>query len=139
MLPQDNAISDEVLGVPACDYAPEHQQQAAPLAELASSCEEEADNARQLTWALWPQEPGSGPRGFNTEQIKQLYLQLNHHCQLMVEVYALTACNSSHQESAAALLDLFADYQVSDCSQPCLLALSTAQQLTAVFCSMHGK
>lgn len=91
---------------------PEGVQQAAPLAEPNPEDSPEPDPERPLSYDLWPSEHSDRPRGFDAGQIQQLYLQMNHHCQLMVEVYALTACNSEYQAAAVILANLLAEYQV---------------------------
>ena len=116
VLPQENVMSSEVLGLPEHISMPEDLEQAVPLAEPDIGCDSEAGNAQQDSYDLWPTEPVYGPRGFDGDQIKQLYQQLRHHCQLCVEVYALTACNSNHQEAAVTIFNLFAEYQVGVCS-----------------------
>ena len=108
MLPPGHAVSSEVLG---SDTMPE-EVQAAPLAEPEPEDSPEPDVGQPLSYDLWPPEPNDGPYGFDAGQMQQLYLQMNHHCQLMVEVYALTACNSEHQEAAVILANLLAEYQV---------------------------
>ncbi len=105
-------MPNEVLGVPACNFMGQGQQHTAPLAEDDGSPAPAVRLRPPLTGDLWPQEPDLSPRGFDAEQIKQLYRQLSHHCQLLIQTYALTACNSSHQDTAAQLGDLLNDYQV---------------------------
>lgn len=116
MLPRRAAIPSEVLGVPACDIMTEHAQLAAPLAEPDTQLNPEPGAGEPLTYTLWPPEPDERPRGFDADQTQQLYLQLNHHCQMMIETYALTACNKDHQEAAVTLANLLAEYQVGTCS-----------------------
>lgn len=60
----------------------------------------------------WVPQPECGPTGFDSDQLKQLYRQLNHHCQLMIQVYALTAPNSHNQETAQSVRELLEHYQV---------------------------
>ena len=105
-------MPNEVLGVPACDFMGQDQQLTAPLAEVDGSSAPAVQHRPPLTGDLWPQEPDLSPRGFDAEQIKQLYRQLSHHCQLLIQTYALTECNSSHQDTATQLSDLLNDYQV---------------------------
>lgn len=105
-------MPNEVLGVPACDFMGQDQQLTAPLAEDDGSPAPAVRHRPPLTGDLWPQEPDLSPRGFDAEQIKQLYHQLSHHCQLLIQTYALTECNSSHQDTATQLSDLLNDYQV---------------------------
>ncbi|KAL0054710.1 hypothetical protein WJX82_001301 [Trebouxia sp. C0006] len=104
-------MPNEELGVPACDFMGQDQQLTAPLAEGDGSPAPPVRQRPPLTGDLWPQEPDLSPRGFDAEQIKQLYCQLSHHCQLLIQTYALTDCNSSHQDTAAQLSDLLNDYQ----------------------------
>ena len=75
---------------------------------------------------LWPRdaEADIGPTGFGADQMKQLYRQLNHHCQLLIEVFALTACNGSHQDTAEQIGSLLCDYQVYSQHTGCRLACS---------------
>ena len=102
-----------VLGIPACDIMPEEDaHQPAPLAEPDTELDAEADMDQTGLYELWPREPDGSPTGFDADQLQQLYLQLSHHCQLMIEMYALTACNSEHQEAAVTVASLLAEYQV---------------------------
>ena len=112
---QLHAESDAVLGVAAYDVMPEGQQQQAPSAGDNNDDAPEADKAPP-SYDLWPPEPDFSPTGFDAGQMKQLYLQLSHHCQLMIEVCALTACSTVHQGVAATLFDLLAQYQVRHCT-----------------------
>jgi len=105
-------MPNELLGVPACNFMGQGQQHTAPPAEGDGSPAPAVRLRPPLTGDLWPQEPDLSPRGFDAEQIKQLYRQLSYHCQLLIQTYALTACNSSHQDTAAQLSDLLNDYQV---------------------------
>lgn len=105
-------MPNQMLGVPACDLVCQDQQLTAPLAEGDGSPVPAVRHRPPLTGDLWPQEPDVSPRGFNAEQIKQLYRQLSQHCQLLIQTYALTDRNSSHQDTAAQLSDLLNDYQV---------------------------
>ena len=132
VLPQDSAMSSEVLGLPAHIGMPEDQEQAAPLAEPDSGYGSEMGDAQQHSYDLWPPEPVYGPIGFDGDQTKQLYRQLHQHCQLLVEVYALTACNSSHQEAAVTIYDLFTEYQVD------IAFLSVYNHILALLLSMQA-
>ena len=100
MLLPETPLPNEVLGVPACHIIAQGQDDTSPLSPPI------------LPGDLWPRDPDYSPRGFDAAQIRQLYLQLNHHCQLMIEVFALTACNSSYQETATQLGNLLCEYQV---------------------------
>ena len=111
MLPQSDAMP--MLQVPPDDYMPE---EAAPLAEPDTELNAEPDAGQAGLYELWPPESDGSPHGFTADQLQQLYLQLSHHCQLMIEVYALAACNSEHQEAAVIVSNLLADYQVGACS-----------------------
>lgn len=117
MLPRGDAMSSEMLGAAACDIMPERAQQVAPLTEPNAEDRPEPDPSRPPSYELWPPEPEDRPYGFDAPQMQQLYLQMNHHCQLMIEMYALTACNSEHQQAAVTVADLLAEYQVG---APCL-------------------
>lgn len=110
-------MSLEVLGVPACGVLPDKDaHQAAPLAEPDTELEAESDIDPTGLYELWPPESDGSPHGFGADQLQQLYLQLSHHCQLMIEAFALTACNSEHQEAAVTIANLLAEYQVGACS-----------------------
>ena len=103
----------EVFGVPACGIMPKgNAHQAAPLAEPDTEVDAEPIADQTGLYELWPPESDGSPHGFGANQLQQLYLQLSHHCQLMIEAYALTACNSNHQEAAVTLANLLAEYQV---------------------------
>lgn len=103
-----------MLGVPACDFAGTGQHYATPIAEADSESSPGSERYRSpLSDTLWPPEPDFSLRGFDAEQVKQLYRQLNHHCQLLTQVYALTACKVSHQNTADQVRNLLDDYQVS--------------------------
>ena len=120
ILPEETA-----LGIPAYDMPQDEPMQDAAGAEL-----DDVDNSAEaaepiLLGDLWPRDTDSGsdPIGFDADQIKQLYRQLNHHCQLLIEVFALTACNGSHQDTAEQIGSLLCDYQVhcqhAGCRLPC--------------------
>ena len=103
----------DVLGVPACGILPEEDaHQAAPLAEPDTELNADSDIDQTGLYELWPPESDGSPHGFGADQLQQLYLQLSHHCQLMIETFALTACNSDHQEAAVTVANLLAEYQV---------------------------
>lgn len=114
LLPQSNAMP--MLEVPPDEFMPE---EAAPLAEPDTELDAEPGAGQAGLYELWPPESDGSPHGFAANQLQQLYLQLNHHCQLMIQVYALAACNSEHQEAAVTVSNLLADYQVG--ARSCLL------------------
>lgn len=107
LLPQTDAMP--MLEVPPDEFMPE---EAAPLAEPDTELDAEPDADEAGLYELWPPESDGSPHGFAADQLQQLYLQLSHHCQLMIEVYALAACNKDHQEAAVTVSSLLADYQV---------------------------
>lgn len=115
LLPQTDAMP--ILEVPPHEFMSE---EAAPLAEPDTEVDAEPDAGQAGLYELWPPESDGSPQGFAVDQLQQLYLQLNHHCQLMIEVYALAVCNSDHQEAAVTVSNLLADYQVV--SRSCLLS-----------------
>ena len=103
----------EVLGVPACGIMSEKDaHQPAPLAEPDTELDAEAGIDQTGLYDLWPPESDGSPHGFGADQLQQLHMQLSHHCQLMIETYALTVCNSNHQEAAVTVANLLAEYQV---------------------------
>ena len=107
---------ETVLGVPAYDMPNETQNHVVPGIEPDDNdAIDETEESPVLFGDLWPRNPDAylGPQGFDADQIKQLYRQLNHHCQLLIEVFALTACNATHQETAKQLGSLLCEYQVS--------------------------
>ncbi len=126
VLLSNDSVHGEVLGMPACDFMADDQHQAAPAVAEEPDTSPQQQVAQPLTDYLWVDEPDYSPRGFDADQIKQLYSQLNHHCQLIIEVYALTACNSSQQETATQLGSLLSEFQVSNGFTSCTSSL-TAQ------------
>lgn len=129
-------VPNEVLGVPAC-MVPAEQYAADFDGQLYDSHLEEPALPAE---AWFPEQSCSQPCGLDAAQIKQLYRQLNQHCQLMIQVYALTARNSQHQQTAASVKQLLEQYQVTLhcctvallCSH--LLALSACQAQRCVIC-----
>ena len=98
-------VPNEVLGVPAC-MMPNGPQLI--TGDQGYQMYAEYQDAPQ-TWC--PEAP-SGPTGFDCVQFKQLYRQLHQHCQLMIQVYALTAPNSQHQQTACNVRQMLDEYQV---------------------------
>lgn len=131
VLPQGNAMPIEVLGVPACGMMPDKDaHEAAPLAQPDTELDAEPDTDQTGLYELWPPESDGSPHGFDADQLQRLYMQLSHHCQLMIETYALTACNSDHQEAAVTLANLLAEYQVG--AQSLLLPAHSRNSLRIV-------
>lgn len=101
-----NEVPNEVLGVPAC-MMPDGLQQL-----ITGDQEYQMYGEYQDAPQTWCPEPPSGPTGIDCAQFKQLYRQLNQHCQLMIQVYALTAPNSQHQQTAYSVRQMLDEYQV---------------------------
>lgn len=101
-------VPDAVLGVPAC-MIPEGAQHMVCVDQDYQHMYEQ----HQGVPPAWVSQPVSGPVGFGSNQVKQLYRQLNHHCQLMIQIYALTAPNRQHQQTAHTVKELLDTYQVT--------------------------
>ena len=112
MLPTNDPVPSEEATLHECDYMADDQQRASSL-DQGEEVSEAAEQYVPMNGDLWERQPDYSPRGFDAEQMKQLYAQLYHHYQLMVEVYALTACDGSQQETAYQLGNLLVEYQVS--------------------------
>ena len=136
VLPHSSAIPSKLYSDTANDHMLEQQHLAAPLSEADVIVDDDGhanDNGnevQQLSYDLWPRYPGFGPMGFDVEQTTQLYLQLHQHCQLMIQVYALTACNKQYQEAAVITRNLIAEYQVrSPCCWQARLTTAAGQHV----------
>lgn len=103
--PDELTGPDAVLGVPAC-MVPDSGQQVMPLDD------QQAYEHQQDPHSAWFPQPQSGPTHLDCNQFKQLYKQLNNHCQLMIQVFALTAPNRQHQQTAHVVKELLETYQV---------------------------